>query len=53
MSALQDLLRGRQLEIEETYGYAVRKAAELGVPMPALETCYQLLSGINRSVAST
>jgi 2-dehydropantoate 2-reductase len=53
MSALQDLLRGRQLEIEETYGYAVRKAAELGVPMPALETCYQLLSGINRNVVST
>ena len=51
MSALQDLLRGRQLEIEETYGYAVRKATELGVPMPALQTCYQLLAGINRNVA--
>jgi 2-dehydropantoate 2-reductase len=49
MSALQDLLRGRQLEIEETYGYAVTRAAELGVPVPALQTCYQLLSGINRN----
>lgn len=47
MSALQDLLRGRQLEIEETYGYAVAKAAEKGVAMPRLETCYRLLAGMN------
>jgi 2-dehydropantoate 2-reductase len=52
MSALQDLLRGRQLEIEETYGYAVSKARELGVPMPAMETCYKLLVGINRNLRS-
>lgn len=52
MSALQDLLRGRGLEIEETFGYAVSKAAELGVPMPAMETCYKLLAGINHSPRS-
>jgi 2-dehydropantoate 2-reductase len=52
MSALQDLLRGRQLEVEETYGYAVRRAAELGVPMPALDSCYRLLAGINRNLGS-
>ena len=52
MSALQDLLRGRQLEIEETYGYAVSKARELGVPMPAMETCYKLLAGINHNLRS-
>jgi 2-dehydropantoate 2-reductase len=49
MSALQDLLRGRRLEVEETYGYAVAKAAELGVPVPGLETCYRLLAGISRN----
>jgi 2-dehydropantoate 2-reductase len=46
MSALQDLLRGRQLEIEETFGHAVAKGAEMGVAMPRLETCYRLLSGL-------
>ena len=48
MSALQDLMRGRRLEIEETYGWTVRKAAELGVETPALTTCYRLLTAINR-----
>jgi len=52
MSALQDLLRGRRLEVEETYGYAVARGAELGVPMPGLETCYRLLAGINRNAGS-
>ena len=50
MSALQDLLRGRRLEIEETFGYAVGRGAELGVAMPALETCYRLLAGINNAI---
>jgi len=48
MSALQDLLRGRRLEVEETFGYAVAKGAEMGVVMPRLETCYRLLAGVNR-----
>jgi 2-dehydropantoate 2-reductase len=48
MSALQDLLRGRRLEIEETYGWTVRKAEELGIEVPALTTCYRLLTAINR-----
>lgn len=50
ISTLQDLERGRRLEVEETMGYAVRKGAELGVPLPALETCYRLLSGVNRHI---
>jgi len=50
ISTLQDLERGRRLEVEETLGYAVRKGTQLGVPMPALETCYRLLSGINRHI---
>jgi len=52
ISTLQDLERGRRLEVEETLGYAVRKGTELGVPLPALETCYRLLSGVNRHIAA-
>jgi 2-dehydropantoate 2-reductase len=49
MSALQDVERGRRIEVEETLGYALRKAAELNVPIPGLETCYRLLAGLNRT----
>jgi 2-dehydropantoate 2-reductase len=50
MSALQDLERGRHLEVEETLGYTVRRAAELGLPVPGLETCYRLLAAIDRNL---
>jgi 2-dehydropantoate 2-reductase len=43
MSAQQDVLRGSRLEHEETLGYALQKARELGVPMPTLDTCYRIL----------
>ncbi len=49
MSALQDLLRGKRLEIEETFGNAVRQGAELGVPTPRLDACYRLLTAIDRN----
>jgi 2-dehydropantoate 2-reductase len=48
VSALQDLERGRPLEVEEILGYAVRQAREMAVAVPALQTCYLLLTGINR-----
>lgn len=48
MSSLQDLEAGRALEVEETLGYAVRKAAELKLPLPLLESFYHLVSGIDR-----
>ena len=48
LSILQDLERGRRLEIEETLGYAVRKGLELDVPLPAIDTCYRLIAGINQ-----
>jgi ketopantoate reductase len=38
-SALQNLERGRRLEVEETLEYAVRKGAELGLPLPTMNTC--------------
>jgi 2-dehydropantoate 2-reductase len=50
MSSLQDLLRGRPLELEETVGYAVRKAIEFGLRLPTVETCYQVVAGINRAL---
>ena len=52
MSSLQDLECGRRLEIEETLGYVARKAGEQGALVPTVETCYQLISGLNQWVAS-
>lgn len=43
MSTLQDIDRGTPLEIEETLGFAVRRAAELNLQVPTLETCYRLV----------
>lgn len=48
MSALQDLEHGRRLEIDDTLGYAVADARQLGIRASTLETCYSLLRGINR-----
>lgn len=52
MSSLQDLDAGRPLEIEETLGYAVRKAAELRVQVPLLESFYHLAAAIDRTQRS-
>lgn len=49
MSALQDLLGGRPLEIHETLGYAVRKAKEMKLSVPLLDNAYSLLSAIDRT----
>jgi 2-dehydropantoate 2-reductase len=48
MSSLQDLERGRQIEVEETLGYVVANAATAGLAVPTVDLCYRLLSGINR-----
>jgi len=48
VSSLQDLERGRRIEVEETLGYALRKGRELDVQLPTVETCYRLLTGLNR-----
>jgi 2-dehydropantoate 2-reductase len=44
MSAQQDVLRGSRLEYEETLGFALAKAREVGVPMPTLDTCYRIVA---------
>jgi 2-dehydropantoate 2-reductase len=49
MSALQDLEAGRPLEVEETFGYAVRKAAALGLSVPLLEAFYHTVAAIDRT----
>ena len=46
VSILQDLERGRRLEFEDMFGYAVRKGAELGVSLPTVEVCYRLIKGV-------
>ncbi len=48
MSTLQDLEAGRPLEVEETLGYAARKAAELKLSLPLLDCFYSLVAGIDR-----
>ncbi len=49
MSALQDLEAGRPLEVEETFGYAVRKAEELGLSVPLLEAFRHTVAAIDRT----
>jgi 2-dehydropantoate 2-reductase len=53
MSSLQDLNAGRPLEIHETLGSALRKAAEHGVSMPLLDGFYRVISAAERIREST
>ncbi len=48
MSSLQDLEAGRPLEIHETLGYALRKAAEKRLALPLVDNFYQLISAVDR-----
>lgn len=48
MSSLQDFSAGRPLELEDTIGRAMRKAAELGVDVPVAESLYRLVRGLER-----
>lgn len=50
LSSLQDLLKGRRLELEETVGYAYRRGAEANLAMPVLATCYRIAAVINRGL---
>src|SRR5215475_9014477 len=47
VSTLQDVERGKRLEVEETLGYAVRQSAVLGIPTPTMDVCYNLIAGMN------
>jgi 2-dehydropantoate 2-reductase len=49
MSALQDLLAGRALEVNETLGYALARARELKLDLPTLECFTALITAIDHS----
>lgn len=46
-SMLQDVDKGKQFEVEETFGYTVTEAKKYGLAVPTVETCYRVLSGLN------
>jgi 2-dehydropantoate 2-reductase len=48
MSSLQDVNAGRPLEVHETLGYALRKAAEHGIAMPLLDGFYRVIATAER-----
>jgi len=48
LSALQDLNAGRPLELHETLGYALQKAAAQGLAMPLVEAFYRVISAAER-----
>src|SRR5579884_2032177 len=50
ISMLQDILRGRPTEVEETLGYVVRTAAERGVPVPLTRFAYGVIRGVEAYV---
>src|SRR3954469_15599367 len=46
ISMLQDILRGRPTEVEETLVYVVRTAETLGVPVPLVRFAYGVVRGV-------
>jgi len=48
MSSLQDLEAGRPLEIHETLGYALRKAAQKAMALPLTDAFYHVISALDR-----
>ncbi|MBI3970839.1 MAG: ketopantoate reductase family protein [Chloroflexi bacterium] len=52
-SMLQDVLAGRKTEAEDVAGELVRHAHRLGVAIPATETCYRLIRGLEDGFAQT
>jgi 2-dehydropantoate 2-reductase len=45
-SMAQDIEAGRETELEAMTGYIVRKAKELGVPVPVTESVYRMVKGV-------
>jgi 2-dehydropantoate 2-reductase len=42
----QDIEAGRETELEAMTGYVVRKAKELGVPVPVTRSVYRMAKGV-------
>jgi 2-dehydropantoate 2-reductase len=51
-SMAQDLEAGRETELESITGYVVRKAKELGVPVPVTESVYRMAKGVEYAAKS-
>ncbi len=45
-SMAQDIDAGRETELEAMTGYVVRKAREIGVPVPVTESVYRMAKGV-------
>jgi 2-dehydropantoate 2-reductase len=52
ISMLQDLERGRRLEVEETVGEVVRRGGAHGVPLPTTAFAYSLVKGIEGALSA-
>lgn len=50
-SMVQDVLAGRQTEVEALVGPLLSQAREAGLSLPATETCYRLLRGMEDAAA--
>jgi len=50
-SMVQDVLAGRRTEVETLAGGLIDRARTCGVPLPATETCYRLLRGLESTFA--
>jgi 2-dehydropantoate 2-reductase len=48
-SMLQDVLAGKQTEIEETVGYVMKEGQRLGIPVPYTEFAYQTVKTIEEN----
>ncbi|MDV2683693.1 2-dehydropantoate 2-reductase [Alkalihalophilus lindianensis] len=46
-SMLQDLEKGKKMEVESICGYIIKKGKQLGIKTPVLETIYTILCSIN------
>ncbi|MSQ50833.1 MAG: ketopantoate reductase family protein [Betaproteobacteria bacterium] len=46
-SMAQDIAAGRETEIDGLTGYLVRKANEVGVPVPTCEAIYRIMKGLD------
>ncbi|MGH7965583.1 MAG: ketopantoate reductase family protein, partial [Candidatus Binatia bacterium] len=48
-SMLQDVLAGKQTEIEETVGYVLKEGRRLGIPVPYTEFAYRMVKAIEQT----
>jgi len=51
-SILQDLERGKRLEVDETLGDLVARGARLGIPVPTVDAAYRTLAAKSRLMQS-